>query len=146
MCCQICVYWNMGAMLARELQWEVGTMQEKWWGVIMCHLPLYKIIHVCLKLFKLCFWDIRPEALEALGPDFLKRSINSTFLRLLAPWSTSSACTPIKVYTMPNSEKFFAHYYSFQGANLSAGHQWLEFTCNLINFTLTLKDSLGIKF
>jgi hypothetical protein len=50
----------------------------------MC-LPLYEIIHVCLKPFKLRFWDIRPEALEALGPDLWKRSINGTFSGLLAP-------------------------------------------------------------
>jgi hypothetical protein len=49
------------------------------------YLPLYKIIHVCLMPFKLRFWEIRPEALEALGPDLCKRSINGTFSGLLTP-------------------------------------------------------------
>jgi hypothetical protein len=32
-------------------------------------LPLCKITYVCLKPFKLRFWEIGPEALEALGLD-----------------------------------------------------------------------------
>ncbi|KAJ7305659.1 hypothetical protein DFH08DRAFT_824960 [Mycena albidolilacea] len=49
------------------------------------YLSLYKIIHVCLKPFKLRFWEIKTEALEALGPDPWKRSINSTSSGLLVP-------------------------------------------------------------
>ncbi|KAJ7836141.1 hypothetical protein B0H14DRAFT_2589873 [Mycena olivaceomarginata] len=35
--------------------------------------------------FKLRFWEIRPEALEALGPDLWKRSINGASLGLFGP-------------------------------------------------------------
>jgi hypothetical protein len=48
------------------------------------NLSLYKIIHVCLKPFKLRFWEIKAEALEALGPDLWKRSINGASSGLLA--------------------------------------------------------------
>jgi hypothetical protein len=35
--------------------------------------------------FKLRFWEIRPEALEILGSDYWKHSINSASSGLLAP-------------------------------------------------------------
>ncbi|KAJ7900718.1 hypothetical protein B0H14DRAFT_2556170 [Mycena olivaceomarginata] len=38
-----------------------------------------------IKPFKLRFWEMKPEALEALGPDLWKHSINGTSSGLLAP-------------------------------------------------------------
>jgi hypothetical protein len=49
------------------------------------YLSLYKIVSVCPKPFKLRFWEIRPEAWEALGPDLWKRSIHGASSGLLAP-------------------------------------------------------------
>jgi hypothetical protein len=67
-------------------------------------LPLYKLCSLSVRsLFKLRFWEIRPEALEVLGPGLWKCSINGASSGLLAPWSTLSMGVPIKVYTMPKS-------------------------------------------
>jgi hypothetical protein len=49
------------------------------------NLSLYKIIRVCLKLFKLRFWEIRPEALEALVQTFLEALNKRRFLGAFWP-------------------------------------------------------------
>ncbi|KAJ7799463.1 hypothetical protein B0H14DRAFT_2617043, partial [Mycena olivaceomarginata] len=54
-------------------------------GIDVQYRLAHSLILTIILPFKLRFWEIKTEALEALGPDPWKRSINGTSSGLLAP-------------------------------------------------------------